>query len=218
MHGRRPIATCLIVLGVMTIFPSASLCDDPAHPFCRLLLQEERNEREDLELAVDLAASEAVATEEIFRLLEGLWKNDAIERLLYLRGKHSRDVTKLEHERKVLLLERQEALIDQLRLVCSETPSAELSEDERSAYDRAHARYSKADCGRLAKETAIARVDLTYSQEVLDSVRDLRENDVATRQDVILAELDVEQARQRLEQGDVRTARCRKELDTAGVK
>jgi hypothetical protein len=205
----------LIVLGLVAISPSVSLCDDPSHPFCRLLLQEERNEREDLELAVDLAASDLAAAEQIYQLFEGLWKNDAVERLLYLRGKHARDVAKLDHERLLLLLDRQDALIVQLRLACSESSSGELSKDERLAYDRAHARYLKADCGRLTKEIAIAQVDLTYMQEFLNSVRDLRENDVATRQDVILAERDVEQARKRLEQGGLRTARCPNEHEAA---
>jgi hypothetical protein len=207
----------LIVLGSVALSPTVSLCDDPSHPFCRLLLLEERNEREDLELAVDLAASDLAAAEQIYQLFEGLWKADAVERLLYLRGKHSRDVSKLDHERLLLLLERQDALIDQLRLACSETSSEKLSQDERSAYDRAHARYLKADCGRLTKETAIARVDLTYLQEVLHSVRDLRENDVATRQEVIVAERNVEQARKRLAQGGLRTARCPNELEAASA-
>jgi hypothetical protein len=204
----------LIVLGVTILSWSASLCDDPTHPYCRLLFREELGDREDLELAVELAASERVATEEIFELLDGLWKHDAVPRLVYLAGKHDRDVAKLEHERQGLLLERQEALIDQLRLVCGEASPGDLSESDRLAYDRAHARYLDADCGRLAKQSAMARVDLAYRQELLESVHDLRENDVATRQDVIRAERDLAKARQRLEQGGPRAERCRRELES----
>jgi hypothetical protein len=213
VYERRSTATFLIVLGVTILAGPVSLGDDPIHPYCRLLLREEAGEREDLELAVELAASERVATEEIFGLLDGLWKNDAVQRLVYLAGKHDRDVAKLAYERQGLLLERQDALIDQLRLVCGETPSEDLSESDRLAYDRAHARYLKADCGRLAKQTEMARVDLAYRQELLESMRDLRENDVATRQDVILAERDLAKARQRLEQGGPRVERCRSEFE-----
>lgn len=213
MYGRRSTLSVSIALVLLAISPSGSLGDDPPRPICRLVLQEERDEREDLALAVELAAAELAAAEQIYELAEGLWKNDAIARLLYLDGKHTRDVAKLDHERLLLLLERQDALIDQLRLACGDRVSGELSQDERRAYDLAHARYVKADCGRLDKLSAIARVDLAYRQEVLASMRDLRENDVATRQDVIWAERDVEQAGKRLEDGGLRAARCRQELE-----
>ena len=55
----------------------------------------------------------------------------------------------------------------------------------------------------------IASVNLEYNQEVLASVTDLREHDVATRPDVLLAEMDVEMAEIRLKQLTQRAKACR---------
>ena len=199
------------MLGVLLGAFQLLVAEDPSHPLCRLLLQEERSERDDLELDVELAGTELVAAEEIFGLLDRLWKEDAVERILYLAGKHDRDAAKLEREHRTLLLERQDALIEQYRLLC-DLPSGEIAEEKRSAVDRTYLRYLSLDCDRLAKEVAIAQIDLAYRQEVLESVRDLRKNDVATRQDVVLAERNVELARKRNEQGGRRVEACRREL------
>ena len=56
---------------------------------------------------------------------------------------------------------------------------------------------------------------MAYLLEVLASVRDLRANSVATRQDVILAEHDVDSARKRLEQTKPRVEGCRKDWPIA---
>jgi hypothetical protein len=201
-----------MLLGVVAVTVPAPRAGDAVDPICRVLLLEERSEREDLELAVELADSELTAAQEIFELLDALRKNDAVERLLFLTGKHDRDAARLERERSALLLERQDALIEQVRLLCKDVSAG----GEGSAYDRAYVRYLKADCGRLSKEAAIADVDLAYRREVLASVRDLRQNNVATRQDVILAERNVATARQRLDSGRVRTERCHEHLRQLG--
>ncbi len=140
-------------------------------------------------------------------LLDGLWKSDAVERLLYLGGKHERDAAKLELERRLLLVQRQQALREQYGIACGGGAS-----DSRK-FEQAHLRYRKADCAVRAKEQAIAEVDLAYAEEVLASFRDLREHDVATRQDLILSERDLEMARARVEQSAARSERCRAELD-----
>jgi len=200
-----------VLLGVLLGAFQPLLAEEPSHPLCRVLLQEEQSERDDVELSVELAGTELVAAEEIFRLLDRLWKDDAVERILFLRGKHDRDAAKLEREHRALLLERQDALIDQYRLLC-DVPSSEISEEQRAAIERKYLRYLNLDCDRLSKEVAIAQVDLAYLQEVLESVRDLRENAVATRQAVVLAERDVARARQRNEQGSRRVESCRRQL------
>ena len=212
MTPRRVSTTTLLVLlgVVLAAFPPL-VAEDPSHPLCRLLLREEQSERDDLELDVGLAGAELTAAEEIFKLLDRLWKDDAVERILFLAGKHKRDAAKIEQEHRALLVERQEALIDQYRLLC-DASSGEISEEKRAAVERMYLRYLGLDCDRLAKEVAIAQVDLAYQQEVLKSVRDLRENSVATRQDVVLAERNVELARKRNEQGSRRVETCRGEL------
>ncbi|MHC4429967.1 MAG: hypothetical protein ACYS0D_15410, partial [Planctomycetota bacterium] len=116
---------------------------------------------------------------------------------------------KLEAARSVLLLERQDALIEQCDLLYDDA----VSGGARSAYERAYVRYVKADCDNLSKDAEIAEVDLAYRKEVLASVRDLRENDVAPRQEVILAERNVDLARKRLGSGRLRTESCRERLE-----
>ena len=213
MMTERHVSTTalLVLLSVVLAAFSPLIAEDPSHPLCRLLLREEQAERDDLELEVGLAGAELTAAEEIFKLLDQLWKDDAVERILFLAGKHDRDAAKLEQEHRALLVERQDALIDQYRLLC-DAPSGEIAEERRAAVERTYQRYLGLECDRLAKEVAIARVDLAYRQEVLVSVRDLRENSVATRQDVVLAERNVELARKRNEHGSRRVENCRGEI------
>jgi hypothetical protein len=201
---RTPARTLLLAA---LVWPAA-LADDGA---CKVLMLEEQNDREDYALALDLADDELVAAQEIYELLEALWKNDAVQRLSYVTGKHDRDAAKLAKERDALLLERQDALIEQLRSACGSSSS-----DDGDGFGRAHEKYVKADCGRLSKEAALAQVDLEYEKEVLASFRDLRENDVATAQDVILSERDVAMARKRLESSRTRADACRTRLAALG--
>jgi len=201
---RALIGICLLAAAVWPV----ALADARV---CEILLLEEQNDREDFALVLALADDELIAAQEIFELLDALWKSDAVERLSYLTGKHDRDAAKLAKERDALLLERQDALIEQLESVCGGS-----SADEDNGFARAHGRYVKADCDRLSKETALAQVDLEYEKEVLASFRDLRENDVATAQDVILSERDVAMARKRLESSRTRAEACRKRLAALG--
>jgi len=195
--------TTTVVVLIWTLgLGSMVLAGDDSHPVCRVLLLEEQSERDDLALEVELADSWLKAYEEIFVLFDGLWKHDAVERMLYLKSKHDRDLAKLEKEHQAVLLERQDALLDQYRLFCSEDAS-------KAAHGRAHTRYLKADCDGLAKRVEIARVDLEYSLVLLDSQLDLRKNHVATRQAVIQAEYEAEEARRRLADGERRVRQCR---------
>ena len=52
-------------------------------------------------------------------------------------------------------------------------------------------------------------MELAFQKEVRDSVLDLRKNDVATRQEVIAAERNVELVRQELENALERWQACR---------
>jgi hypothetical protein len=203
---------CLLAGGLVLAWPATLLADDAPHPLCRFILHDERTERDDLELEVGLARSELDAAEQIFLLLDDLWKNDAVERLLFSRGKHDRDVAALELERRRLLLERQVAIVEQYDLFCGAVFADRVTDEDRRAMDVAHRRYRKADCDALAVSVAIAASDLEFQREVLASVVDLRRNDVATRQDVILAERDVEMTEKRQEQAKRRVQRCRREV------
>jgi hypothetical protein len=61
-------------------------------------------------------------------------------------------------------------------------------------------------------ERALAEVDLAYDLEVLASFRDLRQHDVATRQDIVFSERDVAMSRKRLAQADRLVEGCKPTL------
>ena len=178
---------------------------------CRVVLEEERQDRDVVALELDLARSELVAAEEVFGLLDRLWKSDATERLRYLSGKHQRDRTSITVERLENLLEQQEALIEQDQLICDADGSKAKTEEERRSIDKAWQRYRAAQCEVRMREVALAEVDLAYRLEVLASFRDLREHDVATRQDIVYSERDVEMSRKQLAQAKRLVAGCRAE-------
>jgi hypothetical protein len=184
--------------------------EDLAIPVCRLVLLEEETDLEDRALDLDLARSEAIAMEQIFKLIDSLWKEDAIERIVFLAAKHDHDVARLAVEEGRLRVARQEALVEQYRLVCDDIAPGRTSEDRQDDLDAAHKRHRGAECDLLDVRAETAAVDLEYSLEVLASVMDLRKHNVATRQDVILAEMNVETAEKRVKQTGQRAKRCRK--------
>ena len=75
--------------------------------------------------------------------------------------------------------------------------------------DEAFRAYRETDCDLRGLNLEIAKVELVFRKEVRDSVLDLRKNDVATRQQVIAAERNVELVRQELENALARSQACR---------
>ena len=188
----------------------AAVADDPHHPLCRLFLHEDQREREARALALDVARSDHAAREEIFTLLDGLWKIQGVERLVYLTGKHERDRAKIEVERLRLHLDSYDAHLEQYRTYCAALASGRSPNGEQAkVIARAWDRYLRADCAAIAQEQAAAEVDVAYEREVLTSVHELRAGEVATRPDVILAELAVRRAEQRLDHARGRFDRCK---------
>jgi len=179
---------------------------------CEVAMHEKRIEREDLELEVDLARSDFEAYEQIYSLIDGLWKADAIERMTWLRAKYDYESAKLHLEQAGLVVKRQKALERQLALICGVAPAKEGSEPRARAIEQVGEAYLRAHCDALAHAAEAARVSLEFNRQFLASVLDLREGQVATRQDVILAELDVAREEKRLADALRRAEACRKEL------
>jgi hypothetical protein len=179
---------------------------------CELVLAEERLERDDLELNVQLMLSEREAAAKIFDLVEALWKNEAIQEIVFLRAKHERDATRIDHDRARHALEQKEASLEHLAAAC-EAPggSGSKADTARRKAEKAFERYRLASCEVLADDERRAATDLLFSEALLESVRDLRANNVATEQDVILAQRDVEKVSKRLEQSHRRVESCREE-------
>ncbi len=195
------------ILSALVVSPLAT-ADEATHPICPLVLHQERVDHEERELAVDLAVSRLAASDSIFTLVDQLWENDAVERMVYLAAKHDRDVAEIRVKRQRLLLKRQEAEVEQYASVCSPMNSEETAADRRARRDAAHRQYLQVDCHRIGKDLAIAEVDLTYRSELLASVRDLRKHEVATRLDVIRAERDLEMVRKRVDHQGRRVQEC----------
>jgi len=170
------------------------LASETSNPLCALVQHEERLDVEQLELEAARAESRLSAAGQIFTLVDALWKDELIERIAYLGYKHDRDVALIDVERQRLVLQRQEALLDIYDNFCASAD--EKSEAARAA--RMHAaqrKYMQADCRRIGKSLEIAETNLAFHTEWLASIADLREGGVATAQDVIHAEEDVDVAR-----------------------
>jgi len=177
---------------------------------CALLIDEEQSELETAALSVSLARSNFAAYERIVVMIEGLWEAKAIDRMTYIEARYDRDAAKLTLEEADLLLERQSLLVEQLGLIC-EAGGSKGVERER-AIREAYLRYREADCDSLAKAIEVAATNLEFNRELLKSVLDLREANVATKPDVILAELEVEREEKSLADARERARGCREEL------
>ena len=66
-------------------------------------------ERDDLDMNLQLTLTQMQAAERIHVLVEGLWKKEAVQRVVYLRAKHDREAAIIDHDRARSMLERQEA-------------------------------------------------------------------------------------------------------------
>lgn len=197
-----------VTASILCALLPAAAAGEPAHPICPLIVHQERVDGEERELEVELAESRRAAAQSIFDLVDQLWQSETVERIVYLAAKHERDVAELEVTRQRLLLERQEAVVEQFEIVCLPPGSGESAAQRSDRLGDASRRYLQADCHRIGKDLAIAEADLIFRHEVLKSLRDLRENDVGTLQDVIRAERDVETARERVDRHRRRVGAC----------
>jgi hypothetical protein len=192
----------------MLLHPLPVVAQDGFAGLCPLFLQQMQTELEDLELAFQLDETQLEVAEEIFVLVDGLWQNDLFERLPYLSVKHRRDAAEVSLELARRRVGRQQAVVEQYRLACSARSAQEQTSDDRRALEEAHRRYLDADCQVRVLDVAVFEVDLEYHQEILTGARDLRQSDIASRQEVLFAERDVELTLKQLAQARQRTARC----------
>lgn len=201
------LCTGVFILALAAPAPGV-LASEASNPLCTLVQHEERLDLEQMELVVGRAESRLAAAEQIFALVEALWKDELIERIAYLGYKHDRDVAVIDVKRQGLVLRRQEALLDIYENFCASGDKE--SEAERAArLEAAQRKYQQADCHRIGKNLAIAETNLAFHDEWLASVVDLRVNGVATAQEVILAEENVEVASREVRYHAPRLQACR---------
>ncbi len=206
--SRHFVVSTLSALGCLFWGPLPVVAQEGFAGLCPLFLQQEQTELEDLELAIQQDETRLEVSEEIFFLLDGLWQNDLVERLPYLGVKHRRDAEEISLERARRRLDRQQAVVEQYRLACSTPLGQEQVSDDRRALEEAYQRYLDADCELRVLDVAVFEVDLEYHQEILQSAVDLRQSDIASRQQVLFAEQDLQLTLTQLEQARQRTARC----------
>ncbi len=206
--SRQFMATALCALNCVLLGQLPVLAHDGLAELCPFFLHDRQTELDNLELTVQLDETRLELAEEIFVLLDGLWKDDAVERLTYLAGKHHRDVAKVSLERARRRLERQQAVVEQYHLVCSAVSAEERAREKLRALEQAYQRYLEADCELRELHVAVYEVELDYHQQIHQSAVELRQSDIASRQQVLFAEQDAQLTLTLLEQARQRTARC----------
>jgi outer membrane protein TolC len=216
LHSKR------IVLLLSSFFLTFSAIAIPARSqefpvsVCEVAIHEELVELQDYRNTVDLAVSNYEAYLKIFKMIEGLHEGNTIPRMDYIKAKYDRDAAELELERSNLILERQAALLEQYRLACGMTETDE--KDIAADIGKEYLKYRRADCDSLGKGVEVAATNLEFNREYLKNIRKLRNENFATRTQVVLAELDVELEEKNLADTQRRTAACRDELAVLEVE
>lgn len=194
------LPTALFALAGALLSPLPALAQGGFAELCPFFSQRNQDELDGLELSIELDKTRFLLAEEIFVLLEGLWQNDAVERLTYLEGRHHRDEAQVTLERARRRVERQHAVVEQYRLACSSGFAEEAASERQRALARAFQTYLEADCEVRSLDVAVVEVNLGHHQENLKSILELRASDIASRLQVLLAERDVELMKKELEQ------------------
>jgi hypothetical protein len=207
--SRRFLPALVCAVAVLVVSPLPAAAQEGFEGLCSLLRLQHRLELEDLELEVQHDETRLRVAEELYALVEGLWQNDIMERLPYMGVKHRRDAALVSLELSRQELERQHAIFDQYELACAPPSEEQRSSEGGGSIEEAFARYEVADCAVRELEVRAFEVDLEYYNEVLDASQSLRLNDVASRQQVLFAERDVEVTEQQLAQARRRVERCR---------
>jgi outer membrane protein TolC len=200
------------ILSILGMLATDAVAQDYPAAVCEVVIYDELTELEDARIAVDLARSSFAAYERILKMIEGLWEARTIPRMDYLKAKYDRDAAHLELEQADLILERQSALLEQYRLICSEVNSKTEMKNRGRAIREAYLKYRRADCGSQAKAIEVAATNLEYNREYLKKIVKLRDENFTTHTQVILAELDAELEEKSLADAKRRTAICRAEL------
>lgn len=186
--------------------PVSALATEPATRTCAARVAEAEFELEDLREIERIAPMALEANQAVHDLLEPLWRSRSTERLRYLAGRHARDRSRVELDRAKVAARRGAAKLEVLQSEC-------LSGGDAESQDRAAealARYVALACSLIGKNLAIAKVDRSYRQEVLDSVAELRSRELATAQELIQARYELKRSESQLSLRRARQRQCGK--------
>jgi len=206
--SRRFLVTTLCALTCVLLCPLPAAAQDGFAGLCSLFSHQQQIELEELELAVQLDETRLVVAEEIFVLLDSLYQNDLVGHLPYLGAKHRYDAAELNVQQAQARRRRQLAVARQYQLACSATEEQDQGTDGSRTLDEARQRYVDADCELRVIDVELFEIDLEYYQELLASAADLRQSDIASRQQVLFAEEDVQVTLEQLQLARQRAGRC----------
>ncbi len=207
MSGRRLSGLMLFVVAVgAPPPPSRATAQEGFAALCALLTHQAQVQLEDLELAVETDATRLAVDERIFGLLDELWENELIERLIYKAVKHRRDSSAISLRTSRYRAERQQAVLEQHHVACSTADHDDGT--EHGALEQLQRDYDAAECAIRGLEVEQFQVDLEYQDEVLVSAQNLRQSDIASVQQLLTAQRDVDLTAQRLELATRRAAQC----------
>jgi len=194
---RRIVTSSLCAIVCALAFAAPAAAQEGFDGLCSLFLQQQTIEVEDLEATVQMDETRLAVAEEVFFLLDGMWQNDLVERLPYRGGKYRHDVAAITLERTRAQLDRQRAAVQQYRLACSATSEGGQDADAADTAEAAYTRYMVAECAVRTLDVVLPQVHRASQQ-----------NDIASRQQVLFDERDVDLTRVQLEQARQRAGRC----------
>ncbi|MBD3867990.1 MAG: hypothetical protein IFK94_07690 [Acidobacteria bacterium] len=87
----RSAAVLLTVMVFLAGSAGSAIARDLPQPVCDLVIHDELAELGDARIAVALARSDFQAYLQIYEMIEGLWKAEAIGRMTWVKAKHDRD-------------------------------------------------------------------------------------------------------------------------------
>lgn len=166
--------------------PGPARGGDPASETCATRVAEARFDLKDAREREQLAPVRRDADQAVFDLLEPLWQAGTTERLRYLAGKHARDRSRVLVDREAIARERAEAKLAVLEGECFER-------GRDASADRA--RYEELACDLVRKQAEVASVDRDYWEEVIESLEELRAQELITEQRLILARFELASAK-----------------------
>ena len=168
---------------------------------CSLLVSEARFDLEDLREQEHLTTIRLAADQAIFELIEPLWKAQSIERLRFLAAEYDRDRARLSVRRAAVATNRAAAKLEVLEGGCEiASTSGEKSPDG----------FEALGCELVRKRKDMAALNLTYRKEVLEGTEQLRRLELATAQELIQAQYDLDLAKSRLRSHASRLSECAK--------
>jgi hypothetical protein len=166
---------------------------------CALTASVIRFELEDAREDEHLAEAALVAQQGILDLLQPLWDARLTERLRYLSARHRRDRAEVEVGRSTVVRERAETKLEALEQACDEGAATE---------GEAAVRFEELGCQLVRYDSELARIDVAFYEEVMQSTAELRSRELTTAQELIVARFDLQNAQAELKARKKRLDRC----------